>query len=82
MIQCCYLAEDEITNSDLKQLAEHVIATSGQVGKIANRNNVKKLLLTHIEPKSEEMMTSLIEDVKKDYDGEICLGEDLKVFIL
>jgi len=82
LIQCCYLAEDEITNSDLKQLAEHVIATSGQVGKIANRNNVKKLLLTHIEPKSEDMMTSLIEDVKKDYDGEICLGEDLKVFIL
>jgi ribonuclease Z len=82
LIQCCYLAEDEINNSALKQLAKHVIATSGQVGKIATRNNVKKLVLTHIEPKSEGMMTSLIEDIKRDYDGEICLGEDLMVIIL
>jgi ribonuclease Z len=82
LIQCCYMAEEEITNPALKQLAEHVIATSGQVGKIASRNNVKKLVLTHIEPKSEVMMTSLIEDVKKDYDGEICLGEDLMVITL
>ena len=82
LIQCCYLAEDEITDSALKQLAEHVIATSGQVGKIAARNNVKKLVLTHITPKSENMMISLIEDVKRDYDGEICVGEDLMVIEL
>jgi ribonuclease Z len=82
LIQCCYLAEDEINNSVLKQLAEHVIATSGQVGKIATRNNVKKLVLTHFEPKSEDMMTSLVEDIKRDYDGEICLGEDLMVIAL
>lgn len=82
LIQCCYLAEDEVNNSVLKQLAEHVIATSGQVGKIATRNNVKKIVLTHIEPKSEDMMTSLIEDVRRDYDGEICLGEDLMVINL
>ncbi len=82
LIQCCYLAEDEIDNPVLKQLAEHVIATSGQVGKIATRNKVKKLVLTHIEPKSEDMMTSLIEDIKRDYDGEICLGEDLMVITL
>jgi ribonuclease Z len=82
LIQCCYLAEDEITNSVLKQLAGHVIATSGQVGKIATRNKVKKLVLTHITPKSENMMTSLIKDVRKDYAGEICLGKDLMVINL
>ncbi len=52
LIQCCYLAEDEITSFALKQLAGHVIATSGQVEKIASRNNVKKLVHTHINPKS------------------------------
>ena len=77
LIQCCYLAEDEVTSSVHKQLAEHVIATSGQVGKIATRNKVKKLVLTHITPKSESMMDSLIDDVRRDYDGEICLGKDL-----
>lgn len=77
LIQCCYLSEEEITSPALKQLAEHVIATSGQVGKIATRNRVKKLVLTHITPKSESMMNSLINDVRRDYDGEICIGEDL-----
>ena len=82
LIQCCYLAEEEITNPALKQLAEHVIATSDQVGKIATLNKVKKLVLTHITPKSERMMNSLIEDVRRDYKGEICLGEDLMIINL
>ena len=81
LIQCCYLAE-EVISPALKQLAEHVIATSGQVGKIATRNKVKKLVLTHITPKSERMMKSLIEDVRKDYGGEICVGKDLMAIFL
>ena len=40
---------------------------------------VKKLVLTHITPKSENMMNALIEDVRMDYDGAICLGKDLMV---
>jgi ribonuclease Z len=56
-----------------------VIASSGQVGQIATRNNVKKLVLTHIRPKSEALMRSLVEDVRKDYCGELILGEDLLV---
>ena len=59
-----------------------MIGTSGQVEKIASRNNIKKLVLTHINPKSENMMTDLIEDVRRDYDGEICLGKDLMVIDL
>ncbi len=42
----------------------------------------EKLVLTHITPKSENMMKSLIEDVRRDYDGEICLGKDLMVINL
>ena len=59
-----------------------MIGTSGQVEKIASRNNVKKLVLTHINPKSENMMTDLKEDVRRDYDSEICLGKDLMVIDL
>lgn len=79
LIQCCYLAEAEITHPPFARLAKHVIASSGQVGKIAARNEVKKLVLTHVRPKSEAMMSSLVEDVRKDYSGELYLGEDLMV---
>ena len=79
LIQCCYRAESEITNPALERQARHVIASSGQVGKIATRNNVKKLVLTHIRPKSEALMRSLVEDVHKDYSGALIVGEDLMV---
>jgi ribonuclease BN (tRNA processing enzyme) len=79
LIQCCYLAEEEITTPVFERLARDVIASSGQVGPIATRNHVKKLVLTHIRPKSPAMMRSLIEDVRKDFRGEVVLGEDLMV---
>lgn len=79
LVQCCYLAEDEITTPPTERQARYVIASSGQVGKIATRNKVKRLVLTHIRPKSEAMMRSLIEDVRKDYSGELVVGEDLMV---
>ncbi len=79
LIQCCYLADAELTNSAFKRSAKHIIASSGQVGKIAVDNNVKKLVLTHIRPKSEAMMCSLLDDVRNIYDGEVILGTDLMV---
>jgi ribonuclease Z len=79
LVQCCYLAEAEIITPAFRRLASHVIACSGQVGRIAARNRVKKLVLTHIRPKPEAMMRSLITDVRQDYDGELRLGEDLMV---
>jgi len=79
LVQCCYLAEAEFTTSAFKRLAGHVIACSDQVGRIAARNGVKKLVLTHIRPKPEDMMRSLLADVRRDYNGELCLGEDLMV---
>lgn len=77
LIQCCYLSEAEITNPYYERLSRHVIASSGQVGKIAARNNVKQLVLTHISPKSEEMMNALVSDVRKDFGGKMVVGEDL-----
>lgn len=79
LIQCCYLAKDEITTPAAERQAKYVIASSDQVGKIATRNKVKKLVLTHIRPKSEAMIRSLTEDVRKDYGGELIVGEDLMV---
>ena len=79
LVQCCYLAEDEITTPASARQARYVIASSGQVGRIATHAHVKKLVLTHIRPKPEALMRSLLEDVHKDYGGEVVLGEDLMV---
>ncbi len=79
LVQCCYLAEDEVVTPAFERLARYVIASSGQVGKIAARNNVKKLVLTHFRPKPEALMCTLAQDVRQDYRGELVLGEDLMV---
>ncbi len=79
LIQCCYLADAELTNPAFERLAKYVIASSGQAGEIAARNQVKKLVLTHIRPKSEAMMRSMVEDVRRAYGGELLIGEDLMV---
>jgi len=79
LIQCCYVAEAEITNSAFEHLAQYVIASSGQVGRIATRNQVKKLVLTHIRQKSEALMRSMEEDIRSVYDGDLIVGEDLMV---
>lgn len=77
LIQCCYLAEAEITTPAHEQLARYIIACSGQVGQIATRNRVKKLVLTHLRSKSDILLQALLADVRQDYAGELVLGEDL-----
>jgi ribonuclease BN (tRNA processing enzyme) len=54
-----------------------VIASSGQAAQIAARNGVKKLILTHIRPKSPELLQLLLAEVRRDYAGEVQLGYDL-----
>jgi ribonuclease Z len=76
LILSCYLADKEIRSPDFERLADHIIASSGQVGKIANRADAHKLVLTHFRKKSTELMLSLIEDVRSDYKGELYIGED------
>ena len=79
LIQCCYLADAEITGPAFERLVRYVIASSGQVGQIAARNGVKRLILTHIRPKSPELLQALLAEVRRDYVGEVQLGYDLLV---
>ena len=76
LILSCYLADEEIKSPDFEKLATHVIASSGQAGKIAQRAGVQTLVLTHFRKKSDALMHSLIRDVRSDFDGELHMGED------
>ena len=79
LVQCCYLAEAELTTPARRRMAEAVLASSGAVGRIAARNGVGRLVLTHFRPKSAELMDSLLADARRDFPGEVILGEDRMV---
>jgi len=79
LVQCCYLADAEITDPHAERLARYVHTTSSVVGKIAARNGVGTLVLTHFREKSAVLMRSLEADVRRDWAGPLVLGEDLAV---
>jgi ribonuclease Z len=76
LVVSCYLAEAEITSPGFATTAEHIIVSSGQVGQIAARAGVSRLVLTHFRRKSTELMQSLVADVRADFKGELDIGED------
>lgn len=61
-------------------LADTVIASSGQVGKIATEARVKRLVLTHFSPMSPDLLATIEADVRRDYAGPVVMGEDLLTF--
>ncbi|MCC6615602.1 MAG: MBL fold metallo-hydrolase [Anaerolineae bacterium] len=77
LVQCCYLADAEITVLGFEFLSRHVIASAGQAGMVAAQANVKKLVLTHFRPKSAALMDSMLADVRRAYAGDVILGRDL-----
>lgn len=79
LVQCCYLAEAELTSPAFARLATHIIASADAAGQIAARNGVKQVVLTHIRPKSSELLQAMVADVRKHYQGEVVVGADLMV---
>ncbi len=80
LLQCCYLASEEIVDGDLRLIADHVLASSSMVGKIASKAGVGKLVLNHIKEKPMGMLRSMVEDIRRDYEGPVVIGEDLMEF--
>jgi ribonuclease Z len=77
LVQCCYLAGGEIVDADLRLIADHVLASSTTVGKIAAKAGVRMLALVHIKEKSDALLRSMVEEIRRDFDGEVVVGEDL-----
>jgi ribonuclease Z len=80
LLQGCYLASEEIVDGDLRLIADHVLASSSMVGKIASKAGVGRLVLNHIKEKPLEMLRSMAEEIREDYDGPVVIGEDLMEF--
>ena len=77
LVQCCFLADFELTTPARRLLAEQVIATSGQAGKIATQAGVKTLVLTHFNAMAPEMLAAIEQDVRRDFSGQLSMGRDL-----
>jgi len=77
LVQCCFLADADLTTPARRLLAELVIATSGQAGKIAAQAGVKTLVLTHFSAMEPEMLATIEADVRRDFAGELYMGTDL-----
>ncbi len=77
LVHCCFMAEAALTTPYRRLVAEHVIASSGQVGKVAAQAGVKRLILTHFNAMPPEMLAAIAADVARDFAGQIVLGEDL-----
>ena len=82
LIQCCYLAEQEVNSPAEELLARDLIATAAQAGQIAGRAQVRKLVLTHFEQKSAALLQAMVADARLHYDGEITLAEDLMIITM
>ena len=77
LVQCCYYASEEMTDTDLQLIGRHVLASSDTAGKIASQAVVKRLILNHIREKSDNLIQSMVSDIREDYAGDIIVGKDL-----
>jgi ribonuclease BN (tRNA processing enzyme) len=82
LVQCCFLPELAIATPARRLLAETVIATSGQAGKIAAQAGARALALTHFSDLTPEMLAAIEADVRRDYAGPLYLGQDLMLIDL
>ena len=77
LVMCCYFAGEEVNDHDTRLIAEHVLTSSLDAGRIAAEAHVGKMALVHIKEKPQRLLDAMVDDIKKDYDGEVIVGEDL-----
>ena len=83
LVQCCYLADAEITSEHFRRLATYTLACGDTVGKIAAACNVKTLVLTHHRPRSDvEMIERLRDEVSRDFSGRLIIANDLDEIVV
>ena len=77
LVQCCYLAQSEITSDHFRRLAAHTLACGDTVGRIARECGVKAMVLTHHRPRADgRMLDVLAVEVARDFTGRLLIGED------
>ncbi|MEA2024245.1 MAG: MBL fold metallo-hydrolase [Actinomycetota bacterium] len=77
LVICAYLAGDEIVGDEDRFLAEHILAGAPQAAQIAIDTGARQLILTHMRQKPVDSLEAMAHEVRRVYDGELVMGEDL-----
>lgn len=77
LVMCCYLSGEEIKDHDTELISRYVLNSSMEAGKIASEAGVKCIALVHIREKPKRLLDAMIDEIRRDFDGEIIVGEDL-----
>ncbi len=79
LVMGCYYAGEEVNDHDTRLIAEHVLTSSLDAGRIAAEAYVGKMALVHIREKPQRLLDAMVDEIRRDYDGEVIIGEDLLV---
>jgi len=67
-----------VTDTAMKSLADSILPSSDQVGRIASEARAKRMVITHLSPLiTPENLSEIRDDIYQDYQGEVLLGHDL-----
>jgi ribonuclease BN (tRNA processing enzyme) len=69
---------EEQKNLIRHHIEEHLLPED--LGKMAARANVKKVVMTHLQPSPNNDYSRYIEEVKKHYSGQVLVAKDLMEF--
>lgn len=77
LVICAYLAGDEMLRDEDRFLSEHILAGAPQAAQIAADAGVRQLILTHIRQKPVDSLEAMAREVRRIYDGDLVIGQDL-----
>ena len=72
------MTADEQERIKLQMTQGHL--STADVGQMATRAGVKKVILTHLTFKADDDYTAWVADVKEHFSGEVLVAKDLKEF--
>jgi ribonuclease BN (tRNA processing enzyme) len=73
----CDLLVHELALPERETENSHLFAKPSQVGHVARDSDCKRLLLTHVMPTLEDELEPALADVRRAYEGELMVAEDL-----
>ena len=79
-LQCCYISAAEMTSGHFQGVGKYTLACSDTAGKIAERAQVKRMVLTHFRQTTPAKIAEMTADIRRDYTGPIEFAKDLDVF--
>lgn len=80
LLQCCWLPSTELDTEYLRGVAKSTLACSDVVGKVAAEAGLKRLVLTHTRAVTRESIEGMVEEVRRDFGGEVGVAEDMGEF--